>query len=142
MISLNDWVSRHAKLPLIRLVGLALGVQLFYFGYLTYNRYINQLERIEQMGESISLGVQQSNRPLIESTMTSALVNSDVALVALCSGPAVSISYPPSDYGYCRRQARSFWRWSVRRSLVGVQEFDLLVVLSALRWPPSVICSF
>ena len=132
MISLNDLVSRHAKQPLMRLVGLALGVQLLYFGYLTYNRYVNQRERIEQMREAISLGVQQSNRPLIESSMTSALVNSDIALAALCSGPAVSISFPPSEAGYCGREARSLWRWSVRKPLIGVQGLNLVVVLCPL----------
>jgi len=132
MISLNDWVFRHAKLPLIWLVGLALGVQCLYFGYLTYNRYINQLERIEQMRESISLGVQQSNRPLIESVITSALVNSDVVLATLCAGSAASISYPPSDNSYCHSNARSLWRWPVKKPLVGVQGFELVVVLSPL----------
>jgi signal transduction histidine kinase len=131
MITLNDWVHRYAKLPLIRLVIMALGVQFLYFSYLTYNRYINQLERIEQMREAISLGVQQSNRPLIESAMTSALVNSDITLTVLCAGAEINVSYPPSEDG-CRLRARNPWRWSVRKPLVGVQGLDLVVVLCPL----------
>lgn len=132
IISLSAWVSRYAKQPLVLLVGMALGVQLLYFGYLAYNRYINQIERIEQMREAISLGIQQSNRSLIESTLTSALMNSDVAGAAVCQAASDTISYPPSDTGYCRQSARSFWKWSVRRPLIGMRDMDLLVVLSPL----------
>ena len=132
MISLNDWVNRYAKLPLIRLVGVALLTQLVYFGYLTYNRYINQLERINQMRESLSLGVQQSNRSLIEATLAAALTDTDVKSAALCAGAAASISYPPSDKNYCKQPAHSIWEWSVRRPLVGLQDLDLLLVFYPL----------
>ena len=107
MISLSGWVNHHAKLPLMRLVGMALGVQLMYFGYLTYNRCQNQLESNEQMGEAISLGVQRANRPLIELPLTSVLVNSDSVFEALCVRPAVSIPYLLSDTGRCRYRAQS-----------------------------------
>lgn len=84
------------------------------------------------MQATISMGVQQSNRSLIESTFISALGNPDLVYVALCSGPSAKISYPPGPVEYCLLESGNFHRWPIRKPLIGVQGLDLLVVLSPL----------
>ncbi|OGR63024.1 MAG: hypothetical protein A2X31_00480 [Elusimicrobia bacterium GWB2_63_22] len=131
----SDWLQKHAKRPILRVVALALAIQSAYFCFLAYNRYSEQLEKIELLRESVSIGVQQSNRPLIESAILSFLSNPDVSAVLLCSGNAPQMAYPPDSHDYCRNSGSSFKKWAVRRDLIGVQEIALLVILS----PASVL---
>lgn len=132
MTDLSAWVACHAKRPVIRLMLLTVTAQAAYLSYFAYNRYSSQLENVEQIQTTVSMGVQQSNRPLIESTFVSALGNPDLVFIALCSGPSAKISYPPGPIEYCRLNSSNLHRWSLRRPLVGVQDLDLLVVFSPL----------
>ena len=133
MINLNEWIRRYAKKPIIRLVAFSLCVIAVYFSYLVHNRYSEQLARIEQARETISLGVQQSNRALIEAAMISILSDSSSSFAVLCSGEKASISYPPSGDVYCANSSRNYLIWSVRRPLIGVQDFDVVVVFSPFK---------
>lgn len=130
MVTLSEWIAKYAKLPLIRLVAIALAVQAVYFCYLAYTGYHNQLKTFKQIKESVSLGVQQSNRPLVESALMSALGDPGVAAVALCDGAESTIVYPPSVGNICRQSPRSLTKWKVRESLIGLRELDLLLILS------------
>jgi len=130
MVTLSEWITKYAKLPLIRLVAFSLAVQTGYFCYLAYTRYHSQLESFKQIKESVSLGAQQSNRPLIESALMSALGDPGVAAAALCAGPEITILYPPSAGNICRQSPRSLTKWEKREPLIGLQGQDLLLVLS------------
>lgn len=132
MTDLSAWVACHAKRPVIRLMLLTIIAQAVYLSYFAYNRYSSQLENVAQIQTTVSMGVQQSNRPLIESTFVSALVNPDLVFIALCSGPSANMSYPPGHTEYCRLNSKNPHRWPIRRPLMGVQDLDLLVVLSPL----------
>lgn len=132
MTDLSAWVARHAKRPVIRLMLLTILAQAVYLSYFAYNRYSSQLENVGQIQTTVSMGVQQSNRPLIESTFISALGNPDLVFIALCSGPSANMSYPPGHPEYCRLNSKSLHGWSIRRPLIGVQDLDLLVVFSPL----------
>ena len=130
MISINEWVNDNARRPIIRLLVLYVVAQVLYFGYLTYTRYTNLLARAALAAESISLGVAQSNRPLIESSVLALLGDSNVASVALCAGAIDTISYPQSAGGYCRQGGTDKLHWKIIKPLVGGQGLILLIGLS------------
>ena len=131
MPSINEWVDKNARLPLVRLVTVSLGIILAYFIYFICTRYAEQMSRIELARESISLGVQQSNRPLIEATIMSLLGDSSVLAAAVCSGGSAEISYPLAHVT-CRQETYSLRSWSVRKPLVGVHGKDVEIILSPL----------
>jgi signal transduction histidine kinase len=133
MVTLPEWSSRCAKLPLVRLVAAALVVQVLYFSHLAYSGYRNQLEKAAKITEIVSLGVQQSNRALIESAMMSALVDPAVRAVVLCSGSDPAISYPPNYKDICRREKISSGNWVVRNLIAGQRDTSLRIILSPFR---------
>ncbi len=133
MVTLPEWSSRYAKLPLVRLVAAALVVQVLYFSHLAYSGYRNQLEKAAKIAEIVSLGVQQSNRALIESAMMSALVDPGVRAVVLCSGSDPAISYPPNYKDICRREKISSGNWVVRNLIAGQRDTSLLIILYPFR---------
>jgi signal transduction histidine kinase len=128
MIRLSDWVDCHARTPLVLSIVLFIGVQAAYFAYLAYSRYLSEVERIERTRQSVSLGVQQSNRPLIESALAALLDGSDVAAAALCDGTKANVTYPATYEDPCLRPVRGIGGWSIRNALVGVVGQDMVVV--------------
>lgn len=126
----SDWLKKHARRPILKVVGLALGLQFSYFCFLAYERYSEQLEKTDQLRESVSIGVQQSNRPLIESAILSFLSNPDVTAVLLCSGNEAQMAYPPDSRDYCRRHGGDIRRWPLRREIIGISGITLLVILN------------
>jgi signal transduction histidine kinase len=132
MTDLSSWVSDNAKKPVMRLMVLAAAVQFLYLAYLVHSRYSGQIDRVDQMLQTITLGVQQSNRALIEATFVSELSNLEVVAAALCSGGVARISYPPGDAEYCKIGVGNLRYWPLRRKLEGMGDLELLVVLSPI----------
>lgn len=130
MSNLNDWVDRNTRRPLLRLLILSLGLMLGYFCYLIHARYSEQLTRIDIARESISLGVQQSNRPLLEAAMMSLLSDPGITAVALCAGKNAEISYP-LERNSCKGGGQSSL-WLARRPLIGIDGRDIAVALSPI----------
>jgi signal transduction histidine kinase len=131
MSNLNEWVDRNARKPLLRLLSLSLGVMVCYFCFLIYSRYSEQMARVELAKESVSMGVQQSNRPLIEAAMMSLLSDTGFSAVALCAGEKTEISYPP-EQSACKTMKGRYNLWPIRKPIVGVNGRDLTVILSPL----------
>jgi len=125
----SDWLDIHARRPILKVVAMALGLQFAYFCLLAYNRYSDQLEKIEHLRESVSVGVQQSNRPLIEASILSFLSSQDIRAVLLCHGNKVEMAYPPGSLDYCRRPVRGITGWAVSRPVIGVHTLTLIVAL-------------
>ncbi len=115
---------------MLRLLILSLGLMLGYFCYLIHARYSEQLTRIDIARESISLGVQQSNRPLLEAAMMSLLSDPGIRAVALCAGKNVEISYP-LERNSCEDGGKSRL-WLARRPLIGIDGRDIAVALSPI----------
>lgn len=131
MTNLNEWVEKNARRPLVRLVAVSLGALLLYFSFLIYTRYAEQMARIELAKESISLGIQQSNRPLIEAAMMSLLSDPGISAIALCIGDRVEMSYPP-EHSTCGKKPISLRSWNIRRSVVGVAGREISISLAPL----------
>ncbi|HBA60378.1 MAG TPA: hypothetical protein DCZ92_06105 [Elusimicrobia bacterium] len=131
-MTFSEWIQKHAKEPILKVVVLALGFQVLYFFFLAYDRFTDQSEKIELLRESISIGVQQSNRPLIESAMMTSLSNPYISAVLLCSGDKEQIVYPPDSRNYCGEPRTNLRTWAIRRSIIGAQGVDLVVILSPI----------
>lgn len=131
MKTLNEWVGIRAKKPLSWILALTIVFFVVYFGYSGYNRYQVQSSRIEQARESISLGIQQSNRPLVESAILSLLADPGFSLVALCHQGSAIIAYPTSAGGIgCGQEVHTLTTWRTKRDLIGVDGYGLLVQYS------------
>jgi signal transduction histidine kinase len=129
-MTLSEWIQRHAKNPILVVVLLALGIQVLYFCFLGYNRYTEQLEKIELLRESISMGVQQSNRPLIESAMMTSLSNPYISAVLLCANHEAQMLYPADSRNYCKDTGTTIKAWPIKRRIIGSQDIYLVVILS------------
>jgi len=129
-MTLSEWIQKHAKTPILTVVLLALGIQVLYFCFLGYNRYTEQLEKIELLRESISMGVQQSNRPIIESAMMTSLSNPYISSVLLCSNHEAQMVYPSDSRNYCKDPSTNLRTWPIKRRIIGSQDIELLVILS------------
>ncbi len=129
-MTLSEWIQKHAKTPILGVVILALGIQVLYFCFLGYNRYNEQLEKIELLRESISLGVQQSNRPLIESAMMTSLSNPYISAVLLCADHEAQMLYPADSRNYCKDTGATIKTWPIKRRIIGSQDINLVVILS------------
>ncbi|MDD2805295.1 MAG: HAMP domain-containing sensor histidine kinase [Elusimicrobiales bacterium] len=132
MITLKDWTKKNVQRPLARLLLLSVCCGAAYLGHISYNRYSEQYDRIGRVRDSISLGVQQSNRPLIEAAMMSVLDGETVVGVALCSGRSALIAYPPESSAYCSSPGRWAFSWVFRKQLVGLQNYEFLAAFSIL----------
>lgn len=131
MANLNEWVDKNTRRPLLRLFILSLGVIVGYFSYLIHSRYAEQMARVELARESVSLGVQQSNRPLIEAAMMSLLSDTGFSAVALCAGEKAEIYYP-LEHPVCNSSKKFSLHWTIKRPIVGVAGRDIAVKLSPL----------
>jgi len=131
--SLKDWFSRNAERPLVWVVGAVFIAQIGYLGLLGYARYSEQVEMIDRVVETASLGIQQANRPLVESALIAGLEALDAANVALCRGDTAELLYPPSNVDPCAAMPRNPFRWTVRRHAVGVAGNDVAFVLAPAR---------
>jgi len=89
------------------------------------------MARVELARESISLGIQQSNRPLIEAAMMSLLSDHGISAIALCVGDRAEMSYPP-EYSACGKESFSLRSWNIRRTVVGVAGREIAISLSPL----------
>jgi signal transduction histidine kinase len=132
MMTLNDWIRANARRPLISLLFVAAACGAGYLSYFSYVRYEEQYERLERVRDGITLGVQQSNRPLIETAMMSILDGKIVVGVALCSDSGVMIAYPPDSGTYCGSDNHSFGRWAVSNSLTGMRNYKFVAIFSVL----------
>lgn len=132
MIDLKQWVDRNANRPLAYAIGTVLCLQVGYLAYLAHDEYAARLRRIERVVESASLGIQQDNRPLIESTLITGLRNSDAATVALCREGEVNLLYPPSNTNPCRTTRGGLLHWTIRRKAIGLDAYEFVFVIDRL----------
>lgn len=130
MIDLKEWIDRNALRPLVYAIGTVLCLQSGYLAYLAHDEYAAQLHRIDRVTETASLGLQQNNRPLIESVLITGLHNSDAASVALCRDSQASLIYPPTSVDPCRPSRRSLFQWTVRRRAVGLRAYEFVFVIN------------
>jgi len=132
MQTLSGWVKLNVQRRLTRLLFTGACFGAAYLLYTSYARYAEQYERLERVRDSITLGVQQSNRPLIESALISVLDGKTIVGVALCSGAETAVAYPPESGAYCAGAKRTFGRWVVKKDLIGLQNFHFVAVFSIL----------
>jgi len=132
MIALKEWFDKNAKRPVAMALGVALSLQVAYLGYLSYNNFTEALARIDRIRETVSLGVQQANRPLIESTLISGLQTVQASAAALCEGDRASLVYPPTRTAPCTSRSLSIFRWVVRRDVIGMSGQQIVFVLRPL----------
>ena len=128
MIDLKDWIVRNIQRPLAYAFGTILSLQIGYFAFLAHDRYTTQVHLIDRLVETSSLGVQQGNRPLIESTLITGLRSSDAATVALCLEGKAELLYPPGTEDPCRMKPAVF-HWTIRRKAIGLAAHEFVFVI-------------
>jgi signal transduction histidine kinase len=133
MTTLKDWIDANAKRPLALAIGAVLCLQAGWLLYMAHAEYSSQLRRIARVVETASLGMQQENRPLVESTLLAGLHNADAAAVALCRSGQADILYPPTAADLCRGSAGGILRWIVRRTVAGMDGLEFVFLLDGRR---------
>lgn len=128
MTDLKSWLDRNAKRPLAFAIGAVLCLQAGYLTYMAYDGYRGRIRRIDRTVETASLGMQQSNRPLIESLLLSVLHNADATTVALCRESTAELLYPPSKRNPCRTSG-TLLEWKVERKAVGLAGYSFVFVM-------------
>lgn len=131
MIDLKDWIIRNVQRPLAYAVGTLLSLQIGYLSFLAYERYATQVHLIDRLVETASLGVQQGNRPLVESTLITGLRSSAAATVALCREGGAELLYPPGTQDPCGRRPAAF-HWVIRRKAIGMAAHEFIFVVNGL----------
>jgi signal transduction histidine kinase len=131
MIDLKDWIRGNVQRPLAYAVGTILSLQISYLAFLAHDRYATQVHLINRLVETASLGVQQGNRPLVESTLITGLRHSDAATVALCREGKTELLYPPDTEDPCRVKPAAF-HWTIRRKAIGLAAYEFVFVINGL----------
>ncbi|PIR19143.1 MAG: hypothetical protein COV48_03610, partial [Elusimicrobia bacterium CG11_big_fil_rev_8_21_14_0_20_64_6] len=132
MIDLKDWILRSVQRPLAYAIGTLLVLQIGYLSFLAHERYATQVHLIDRQVETASLGVQQGNRPLIESALIIGLRSSDAATVALCREGNPELLYPSGIADPCGRKPAAF-HWTVRRKAIGMAAHEFVFVVNGIR---------
>lgn len=132
MIDLKQWTDRNARRPLACAIATVLCLQIGYIAYLAHAGYSSQLRRIERVVETASLGIQQDNRSLIESTLLTGLRNVDAEAVALCRGTKADLLYPPSTQNPCGKRSGGVRHWLIRSQAVGVADYQFVFLVNKL----------
>ena len=133
MTSFREWINANAKRPLAFAVGTVLCLQAGYLLCMADAEYSAQLRRIARVVETASLGIQQENRPLLESTLLAGLHNSDAAAVALCRAGRADVLYPPLAPDLCGAKSGGFLRWTVRRTVAGMPGYEFAFLIDGRR---------
>ena len=133
MTSLREWIDANAKRPLAFAVGTVLCLQAGYLFRMADAEYSAQLRRIARVVETASLGIQQENRPLLESTLLAGLHNSDASAVALCRAGRADVLYPPLAPDLCGAKSGGFLRWTVRRTVAGMPGYEFAFLIDGRR---------
>ncbi|MBI4372044.1 MAG: HAMP domain-containing histidine kinase [Elusimicrobia bacterium] len=132
MIDLKAWINSNAKQPLICAISAAICLQAGYLVHLAHDHYSAQIHRIERVVQTASLGVQQANRPLVESALIASLHNSDAVQVALCQGTKADLRYPLSNNDPCQTAPKGIFHWTIRIPAIGVAGHDFVFVVNRL----------
>jgi len=132
MIDLREWTARNAQRPLTWAIASILCLQVGYLAYLAHEEYSAQLLRIDRAVEAASLGIQQDNRPLIESALIAGLHNSHATAVALCKNSNPVLLYPQNGVALCRAERGNATLWFVRRKAVGLTAYEFVFVIDWL----------
>ncbi len=133
MIDLRRWMNWNAIWPLAGAVTLVLALQFAYLGYVTRSQYAAAISRIDRLVEMASLGLEQSNRPVIESALAASLNDSDVVQVALCRGGRAEIVYPSSSLDPCRPDHKGLMSWTLTRNAIGISGCRFKFVINVWR---------
>jgi signal transduction histidine kinase len=142
MTTLKEWIDANAKRPLGMAVGVVLFLQVGILMRMADADYSAQLRRIAGVVETASLGIQQENRPLVESALLAGLHDSDAAAVALCRSGQADILYPPSTADLCGAKSAGFLRWKVRRTIAGMPGLQFAFLVDGRRTFASVTALF
>ena len=140
MISLKTWTHKNANRPLAWAIGSVLCLQVSYLAYMARAEYAAELGRIERVVETASLGMQQSNRPLVESAITAGLQESDGARISLCRNGSPILQYPPSTRNPCAVVNEGLLAWAVRKPAIGIEGYTFVFNIDVLHtFGPTVI---
>ncbi|MDD5657335.1 MAG: hypothetical protein PHF00_08800, partial [Elusimicrobia bacterium] len=142
MTTLKGWIDVNAKLPLALAVGTVLCLQVGFLVRMADADYSSQLRRIAGVVEAATLGMQQDNRPLVESSLLAGLHDSDAAAAALCREGRAEIMYPPSAADLCGTKSAGFLRWTVRREVAGMPDLRFAFLIDGRRTFASVAMLF
>jgi signal transduction histidine kinase/CheY-like chemotaxis protein len=76
--------------------------------------------------ETVSLGIQQANRPLLESTLIAGLNYADAQQVILCRESKVELSYPPTMANPCTESPSRPWIHVIKFPTIGASDYSVL----------------
>ena len=94
-MTLNEWFLRNNRTPLVVLSTLFVVIQAFFIFYYLKSNQENQVRSIENLITNIAtIGIQQQNRPLIESTFEIAIEELGARSILLCKDDEVLYSFP------------------------------------------------
>ncbi len=125
MIELREWADRNAYRPLIVAITVVVALQLLSLGVMTALEWDARTAAMDRVADAVMLGIQQHNRPLVESSVMGGLHAARFSSVSLCFHGSPEMTYPPSTPASCTAEAfqgRSILRI---RPLAGAPGFRL-----------------
>lgn len=119
MMGMRDWLSRNLHRPVLVAISVVTLLQLIAAVSLTAREWKARGDSADHLAESITLCIQQHNRPLLESTALGALHSGRFASIALCRDGIADLAYPPSLLDACSRERTIGRSLSIKRELAG-----------------------
>lgn len=141
MITLRQWFVKNARKPIAIIIGGMIVVEGAYLVYFNELQSAKRRLALERIAGVVGLGIEQSNRILIESALMIALNDVGVKVALICKGSETIVSYPPG-MAECKKAIPSV-RWE-KLPLVGRGEYELRceLPLLAVNWPFALLAVF
>ncbi len=99
--TLNQWFFKNTKLPLFLLGAVVALVQVGFIFYTHNKTKEDQKRAIESLVATVAnIGIEQSNRPLLESSFQLAIDELGVKSMIVCEG-GLKVFYQPMGFGSC-----------------------------------------
>ena len=138
MIMLRRWVDGNVRRPLAAAAIVVVVLQVASASVLLVRDRDAHDRAIEQVVEAARFGIQQHNRPLIDSALSSALHSGRFAFIGLCGRKGAELVFPPRRGDPCAAERSSPWSVVERRKLAVTTDHALVYGVHRYRfWLPT-----
>jgi signal transduction histidine kinase len=138
--TLNQWFFKNTKLPLFLLGAVVALVQVGFIFYTHNKTKEDQKRAIESLVATVAnIGIEQSNRPLLESSFQLAIDELGVKSMVVCEGER-KVFYQPMGFGSCPVPPRaSPFESIISVTPSGFKDFRLHFYVNRFQVGPSLI---
>ncbi len=126
MISLENWFYKKSKKPLLIAAGSIVAVQCCIIALVLYQTSRSQVNGIKKVVSNMAtLGIEQSNRNLIESAAETAVEHFGVNTVLICSGTETEFSFPFASSRCDNLKKEAFFEKLIKLQPSGFEKYQM-----------------